>query len=286
MAEAQFPYLDPLDELGFDGNSSYSGVGALLSGANSSSFPAAVNTTSSIMPDHTNHIGRISSDLQPTTLYQKPHDIWKNFLPSAAALISNSASQVVPPSTAAQSASSSLFPVAKPQLHELRNASSNLVTSSQILPNSIFMERIPNNSWGSRLSSTLSAHSGNPSLLFNSISTIATSTGGYWDSVANAGNNATGVTDSTSATDRDIDYDYYPEDELRVSMSLAILLCVAYGLVFVVGIIGNSFVVAVVFRSPRMRTPTNFFIANLAVADLLVVLFCLPATLIANIYSG
>jgi neuropeptide FF receptor 2 len=60
--------------------------------------------------------------------------------------------------------------------------------------------------------------------------------------------------------------------------------CVAYLLVFAVGIVGNFFVIAVVFRSPRMRTVTNFFIVNLAVADILVIVFCLPATLMSNIF--
>jgi hypothetical protein len=46
------------------------------------------------------------------------------------------------------------------------------------------------------------------------------------------------------------------------------VLVVAYGLVLVVGVVGNSLVVGVVLRSPRMRTVTNLFILNLAVADL------------------
>jgi len=82
------------------------------------------------------------------------------------------------------------------------------------------------------------------------------------------------------------DYEFGEDDELRVSLGLGLFFCLAYGIVFVIGLIGNSFVVAVVMRTPRMRTPTNFFIVNLALADLLVLIFCLPVTLIGNIYSG
>lgn len=70
----------------------------------------------------------------------------------------------------------------------------------------------------------------------------------------------------------------------RHSKTMTIFYCIAYFIVFIVGLIGNCFVIAVVYRSPRMRTVTNFFIVNLAVADILVIVFCLPATLMSNIF--
>lgn len=70
----------------------------------------------------------------------------------------------------------------------------------------------------------------------------------------------------------------------RHSLTLTAVYCVAYIFVFIVGLVGNSFVIAVVLRSPRMRTVTNFFIVNLAVADILVIVFCLPATLMGNLF--
>lgn len=75
-----------------------------------------------------------------------------------------------------------------------------------------------------------------------------------------------------------------PELFYRHSAAMTAVYCVAYLLVFAVGLVGNFFVIAVVFRSPRMRTVTNFFIVNLAVADILVIVFCLPATLMSNIF--
>ncbi|KAK9881183.1 hypothetical protein WA026_014531 [Henosepilachna vigintioctopunctata] len=77
---------------------------------------------------------------------------------------------------------------------------------------------------------------------------------------------------------------FAPELFYRHSLSMTVVYCIAYFIVFAVGLVGNFFVIAVVFRSPRMRTVTNFFIVNLAVADILVVVFCLPATLMSNIF--
>lgn len=76
-----------------------------------------------------------------------------------------------------------------------------------------------------------------------------------------------------------------PQDYLyRHSPILTTVYCVAYFLVFVIGLVGNCLVVAVVFRAPRMRTVTNLFIVNLAIADILVVVLCIPATLLSNIF--
>lgn len=70
----------------------------------------------------------------------------------------------------------------------------------------------------------------------------------------------------------------------RHSPAMTAVYCFAYTMVFLVGLVGNLLVVSVVCRSPRMRNVTNYFIVNLAVADILVLIFCLPATLLSNIY--
>nr|XP_023014387.1 RYamide receptor [Leptinotarsa decemlineata] len=51
-----------------------------------------------------------------------------------------------------------------------------------------------------------------------------------------------------------------------------------YVLIFVVAFVGNSFICYVVVSSPRMHTVTNFFIMNLAVGDMLIIVLCVPFT--------
>ncbi|XP_066275360.1 neuromedin-U receptor 2-like [Branchiostoma lanceolatum] len=54
----------------------------------------------------------------------------------------------------------------------------------------------------------------------------------------------------------------------------------AYGVVFLVGVLGNLLVAVVVLKVPHMRSPTNYLLLNLSVADLLVLLVCMPVSLI------
>ncbi|XP_034963926.1 neuropeptide Y receptor type 2-like [Zootoca vivipara] len=58
-----------------------------------------------------------------------------------------------------------------------------------------------------------------------------------------------------------------------------IILIAAYSLIILLGFFGNSLVVYMIVRYRTMRTVTNFFIANLALADLMVDTLCLPFTL-------
>jgi hypocretin (orexin) receptor 2 len=53
--------------------------------------------------------------------------------------------------------------------------------------------------------------------------------------------------------------------------------------IFVTGIVGNLLVVLVVIKNSHMKTVTNMFIVNLAIGDILVILICLPPTIVTDI---
>ncbi|XP_029283246.1 galanin receptor type 1b isoform X2 [Cottoperca gobio] len=73
----------------------------------------------------------------------------------------------------------------------------------------------------------------------------------------------------------------------------AVIVPVVFGLIFVVGVVGNSLVILVIGKvkyggvgggsGRRSGNPTNIFILNLSVADLSFLLFCVPFQ--ATIYS-
>ncbi|KAK7003397.1 neuropeptide Y receptor [Biomphalaria glabrata] len=58
---------------------------------------------------------------------------------------------------------------------------------------------------------------------------------------------------------------------------------VLYVLMCVIAVLGNSLTVYVVLSRRRMRNVTNYFIASLAVSDVLMALICIPFTFVANI---
>ncbi|KAG8223852.1 hypothetical protein J437_LFUL007873 [Ladona fulva] len=55
----------------------------------------------------------------------------------------------------------------------------------------------------------------------------------------------------------------------------------SYCSIFVAALCGNGLVCYVVHSSPRMRTVTNYFIANLAIGDVLMTLFCIPFSFVS-----
>ena len=65
----------------------------------------------------------------------------------------------------------------------------------------------------------------------------------------------------------------------KIPLYTFILVLVFNSLIFIMGISGNLLVVLVIARVRNMRTPTNFFLLNLSIADILVLSICQPAAL-------
>ncbi|XP_077992835.1 QRFP-like peptide receptor [Glandiceps talaboti] len=68
--------------------------------------------------------------------------------------------------------------------------------------------------------------------------------------------------------------------EYQLSKSTLTIATVAYTLIFLLGILGNVLVLVVVCCNKDMRSSTNYFLVNLSVADLLVLVFCMPIALL------
>lgn len=62
-----------------------------------------------------------------------------------------------------------------------------------------------------------------------------------------------------------------------------VFLIFAYGVLIVISMFGNTLVCHVIFKEKQMRTITNFFIANLAIADLLLTCINVPFNIARNL---
>ena len=59
---------------------------------------------------------------------------------------------------------------------------------------------------------------------------------------------------------------------------------IALSLIIAVSLTGNSFIVLIVYKTPTLRKPINYFIANMAMSDLLYSIFW-PPTRLSLIHS-
>ncbi|KAL2741024.1 RYamide receptor-like isoform X1 [Vespula squamosa] len=71
-------------------------------------------------------------------------------------------------------------------------------------------------------------------------------------------------------------YSENDEDLYDVPTSVTVILSICYGSISVLAIVGNSLVMWIVTTTRRMQNMTNFFIANLALADIIIGLFVIP----------
>lgn len=75
------------------------------------------------------------------------------------------------------------------------------------------------------------------------------------------------------------------DEEASGNIFVIIILITLFIIVFFLGLGGNCLVCFVVWRNPRMRSATNIFLVNLAVADFMVILICLPPTAVEDSFG-
>ncbi|XP_078541785.1 kappa-type opioid receptor [Lissotriton helveticus] len=63
---------------------------------------------------------------------------------------------------------------------------------------------------------------------------------------------------------------HHQANHTNMSPTIPIIITAVYSMVFVVGLVGNSLVMFVIIRYTKMKTATNIYIFNLAMADALV----------------
>ncbi|ODM89180.1 Allatostatin-A receptor [Orchesella cincta] len=67
-------------------------------------------------------------------------------------------------------------------------------------------------------------------------------------------------------------------DNGKLEQIIGLIVPILFGIIFVVGLVGNALVVLVVASNQQMRNTTNILIVNLATADLPFIIFCVPFT--------
>ena len=90
------------------------------------------------------------------------------------------------------------------------------------------------------------------------------------------GYNSVESTSGPSGIMADLSGRVIPEPPCYMLVTVTLL----YIVIFVTGIIGNSLVIVVLWRNQAMRSYTNCLLGNLSIADLLVILVCMPTAVL------
>lgn len=72
----------------------------------------------------------------------------------------------------------------------------------------------------------------------------------------------------------------------KVPLYEIVLKSYLYAMIIFFSLVGNTLIIVVVLRHKQMRTTTNFYIVNLAVADILVTVFCTWVHLVNNLNNN
>ncbi|KAL9885482.1 allatostatin A receptor 1 isoform 1-T2 [Glossina fuscipes fuscipes] len=84
-------------------------------------------------------------------------------------------------------------------------------------------------------------------------------------------------TPSDSLLEMDFEYEY-DDDTWPLERIISAIVPIFFGIIGFAGLLGNALVILVVMVNQQMRSTTNLLIINLAVSDILFVIFCVPFT--------
>lgn len=73
-------------------------------------------------------------------------------------------------------------------------------------------------------------------------------------------------------------------EQPNAPLYIVVVATMFYLIIFLVGVLGNVLAIFVISCGRSMKTSVNMFILNLCIADLLVMLICMP-TALTEIYS-
>ena len=68
-----------------------------------------------------------------------------------------------------------------------------------------------------------------------------------------------------------------PRPQYEMTLDLILYGTVFYSIIFLVGVIGNFLVIYVLMKEKELRNFTNYLLANLSIADLFVLITCVPS---------
>lgn len=79
-------------------------------------------------------------------------------------------------------------------------------------------------------------------------------------------------------------FDEFQRRQFTIHEYSTIVLLSLYIIIFLIGLLGNALIIVTTIRNGQSQHSKNYFLINLAVADLAVTLFCMPTSLGTIIY--
>jgi len=91
------------------------------------------------------------------------------------------------------------------------------------------------------------------------------------------------MSDKTDIANKNATSDDETNGPFHISEYVQVMIIVMYTIVILIAVGGNGIVCYLVYAYKRMQTVPNYFIVNLAISDIIMALFCIPFTFVANL---